>query len=572
MFTYEINRAHFSAADTWIRQYPTHFTYNFLNYGSNDNPSGYGAGIWIATEFGVPNCQIWYNVTEDAYNSGYSIYLPDEMGRDPQIWMSGYDYYNDALKNRIKKEPGYDTGGFLIPNTSTEEGLEDLKYYLRYHNIPIDGSSPFPSGVGGVAVFSTLFFNPVFSHSEDDRPILFTPATYGPSHAMTVVGYDDNIAKDFDIEYDTEEPDQFSRKLPPSNYEWDFETNDWATTLKPMSEWEVGAIKVVNSWGPDSPDPGTGYFYVPYRYMNTMQNFVGINVETDITPTMTYKVAIQHHNRTGAISKIGLSADPNSEFDDSGVAIKDFYAFTSKKGGNYPMRGNECYEPIEYCLEVPKSYLTKKYFFIVDDDVANDLDPLVAPEGFVPKIIDFELIDKRYKEFHIVCDEHNVEILDNGKAAVSIIYDIIKTNITDDVVLNHNIGIAPSGSLTQLYIEDGKNLTLEDGTNLYFSNSGFCTYYENLHSTIHSVGNVKFIGFGDDEDNKFTILNNDELLIDGILTVTDTKLQLDSRSIMTLTDNSELKIGTGAELFFTSTTILNQGLGSKITVDNNGLL
>lgn len=510
-------------------------------------------------------------MTEEAFNSGYSTFPPDEMGRDPQIWMSGYDYYYDALKNRIKKEPGYDTGGFLIPNTHTEEGLEVLKYYLRYHNIPVDGSSPFPSGIGGVAVFSTLFKNPGFSHSEDGRPILFTPATYG-QHSMTIVGYDDGIAKDFDIEYDTDDPGHLQRILPPSNYEWDFETNAWSTTQKPMSEWEVGAIKVVNSWGTDSPFPETGYFYVPYRFMNTMQNFVGINVETDIILKMTYKVRLQHHNRTGAISKLGLSADPNSEYDDIEVAIKDFHAFTSKKGGNYPLRGNECYEPIEYCLEVPESFLTKKYFFIVEDDVINDLDPLVVPEGFVPKILDFELIDKRYKEFHIECDEHNVEILDNGRTALSIIYDIIRADITNDVILNHNIGIAPSGTLTQLFIDDGKNLTLEDGTKLYFSNSGFSINSGNLRTTVRAEGNVRFIGYGVDEDNKFMILNNDELLIDGILTVTGTTLQFDSQSIMTLTENSELKIGTGAELFFTSTTILNQGLGSKITVDNNGLL
>ncbi|MDA3885304.1 MAG: T9SS type A sorting domain-containing protein [Candidatus Delongbacteria bacterium] len=574
MFAFEINRDRISSSNDANRRYPTHFTYNFVNHGSNKPGSFYADGIRIATEFGIPNCQIWSDVTEEAYNSGYSTYPPDEMGRDPQIWMSGYDYYYEALKDRVKVEPGYDTGGFLIANTSTEEGLENLKYYLRYHNLPIDESSSYQSGIGGLAVFSTILgTDAVYTRDKVfDEPIMIEPSTDASArHAMTVVGYDDIIAWDLDEEYDLPRHD-LDKPLEASNYVWDHDLNIWTDTLKPMEEWEVGAIKVVNSWGQNSPFAETGYFYVPYRFMNTMRNFIGINVETDVAPLMTYKVSFQHHNRKGAIPKVGLSADPSSSFDDIGVTKTDFYAFTAKRAGELPMRGNECYDPIEYCLKVPESSLAKKYFFIIDDDIANDLDPAIVPDGFIPEIVNFELIDKRYKEIHVECDEANKEILDNGETAVSIIYDIIKNDIHDDITLQNNIGITPPGSINQINIEDGKNITLEDGTKLYFSNSGLSTDFRNLRSTINSVGEVEFIGYGNDSDNKFMILNNDEFIVDGNLSIYDTKLHLDNESILTLVENSELKIGEGSELFLTYSVLFNQNNGSKISVDNNGLL
>jgi len=83
-FTYELNYRRGTPANSADNQYPTHFTYNYLNSGSGNSGSLYLDGWHIVEAAGCPNVTSYGGLA----NLG------------AQGWMNGYDKYLGAMNNR----------------------------------------------------------------------------------------------------------------------------------------------------------------------------------------------------------------------------------------------------------------------------------------------------------------------------------------------------------------------------------------------------------------------------------------------------------------------------------------
>ncbi|MBU4486695.1 MAG: hypothetical protein KKD38_07175 [Candidatus Delongbacteria bacterium] len=262
IYTYKANKVNNATPATLpINQYPTHFTYNFVNNNSGGRFSTFEQAIRISSELGIPNSEAWKEETGD--------YLAGEIG----IWMSGYEKYKEALhtKSKLTDQPN---GGYVIDvncddNQSALETLSNVKYYLSEQmvtdqNISIDGplSIGMNMGLGADYEFALISLGignpiryPMMINTDTDYNLV--------DHALTVVGYDDNIGYDFNKD----------KKI---NNSVDI-NGDRVVTL---DEWELGALKVVNSWGKDWPiddesgEPiGEGYFYLPYRFIHKLTKY-----------------------------------------------------------------------------------------------------------------------------------------------------------------------------------------------------------------------------------------------------------------------------------------------------------
>lgn len=118
LFTYEINRVrNLPANEEWHidNQYPTHYTWNYLNKGT-------GAGSWyyhgwnIINTSGIPTVEEYGGLWKD-------ISVAD--GRRT-IWETGYEKYNSSMDNRV-------INWYQSINVSTPQGLETLKHWINDH-------------------------------------------------------------------------------------------------------------------------------------------------------------------------------------------------------------------------------------------------------------------------------------------------------------------------------------------------------------------------------------------------------------------------------------------------------
>ncbi|MDA3885338.1 MAG: T9SS type A sorting domain-containing protein [Candidatus Delongbacteria bacterium] len=554
VFTFEVNRKNYTSADIEKRQYPSHFTYNFINNGSSTSPSSFSQAIDVGSEFGIPNSEIWREVTSDP--------MAGEIG----IWMSGYDKYYDALKNKITKIPGSENGGFVIENNRTEESLETLKYYLRYHNIE-------DAIIGGVVGCSTNIFGAEYTNLGtilDPVPYMISPATHG-GHAMTIAGYDDIIAYDFDIEYKSLSPGPFEQPLPPSNYEWDRVVGDWSTTPKPMVEWEVGALKVVNSWGEGYPASiGGGYTYIPYRFLNKLGTyFTGIEVETNYKPEVTYKVEMQHHNRNTFTTNIKLESGDYTEN----------HTFTSFGGdaigynGNFPMRGPDNYEPIEFCLDISQFYTDTQapkftpsvYSFIIDDQRAGD-----TPVNFTPMVLNYELMDYKFNDLYINSNLPNTEIIDNGVTEIPIIYNRIFNEIEGIVDISDNIGLP-----YPITFRPNSELNIDPGTKLYLHDTtiSFLRPFSgnpNEYGKMNIINDLEIIGFDDESEDKFFVANA-VVNIGNELELDNCNMYVEYSTIINMDLNAQIGVTNGSELIIYPNSAINFN-ESVINLENGGML
>jgi hypothetical protein len=122
-FCYEINRLRQLPSDTALNTYPDHFTYNFMNA----TEPYYGEGVSYFHTF---------DILYDAGNPTEAVYGPITL-EDDFFWMSGYEKYYSAMKNRL--------GSVRSIHAGTPEGLEIMKHWIHNHH---EGSA-----IGGVASF-----------------------------------------------------------------------------------------------------------------------------------------------------------------------------------------------------------------------------------------------------------------------------------------------------------------------------------------------------------------------------------------------------------------------------------
>ena len=201
-FTYEINRLRGLPSNSAERRYHYKYTYNFLNGGINTGTNTIN-GWDIVMENGCP--------TYEAFGGDY-VSL--------RAWMSGYDKYYQSQQNKIKSY-----NQIMI---NDEDDIELLKHWINDHN---EGSS-----TGGLSVFycetSGMVIEDLPPQSQNAGEGVVVEFGGGCDHAMTMVGYNDNIMYDFNND------GQFTNNVDINN--------DGNIDLQ---DWEIGAVKVANSWG-----------------------------------------------------------------------------------------------------------------------------------------------------------------------------------------------------------------------------------------------------------------------------------------------------------------------------------
>lgn len=383
MFTYELNAKRMRSASLSQNQYPFRFVWNFLNEGVWQNGVSYFDSWEIIKAIGCPS--------RDIYNQSFDY---SESEFEYTQWMSGYSNYYSGMNNRI-----YDL--FTI-KVGTADGLFTLKQWINDHldNSPNGGVANFQIASTGMNIVE------IPPESEESGMEIITSFGEYVGHAMTFVGYNDSV------KYDLNNDGEFTNDKDINN-----------DGMVNMSDWEIGAMVCINSWGDGWPPlNGNGKVYVMYRLLaesvgkgGIWNNAVNvIKARTNYRPKLTMKVGLRHNYRGKIKLSAGVSSDINSAVPDNIIDIP----ILNYQGGNNPMCGFNQSEDIEVGIDITPllSFLDRRenarFFLIIDED-----DPLDRGNGM---ILNFSIIDYNGAIREITCSETNVEIKNDGRTLLSI--------------------------------------------------------------------------------------------------------------------------------------------------------
>ena len=378
VFTYEMDRLRNLPADVPENQYPPQHAYNFYNNGEN------GVGVCFLYTFDA----IIHNGTPNVADYG-------GMGEDLKEWISGYDIYYNGMLNRIDNVYSIYVGD--------EEGLLTLKNWLNDH---LDGSQ-----YGGLANFYTDLwdFTTLPPGTPEAGKAVITEFGAYTGHSMTFIGWNDSVRYDYNND---------------GQYTNDIDINgDGVVTMK---DWEIGAVRLVNSWGDYWADEG--FCYVMYKVLAEEKQDGGIwnksvtviDGNADYEPKITFKVTLKHDSRNKIKVLAGVSADTSASVPQYST---DFPVF-NYQGGDYYMQGgnSEADKTIEFGLDVTSllSYVEPgqpaKFFFEVREN-----DPGNEATG---EIVNFSLMDYTVGLVEIPCQQTNVSLVENGLTSVSVTHTV----------------------------------------------------------------------------------------------------------------------------------------------------
>ncbi|MBL6962896.1 MAG: T9SS type A sorting domain-containing protein [Bacteroidetes bacterium] len=374
IYTYEVNRLRDLSSDDSVNQYPSHFTYNFLNKGNDENGSNYTDGWQILKVNGCPNLK--------EYGGLYPI---GDKG-----WISGYDTYYRAMNNRVVS--------YYRLKVNTPEGLNTLKEYLVHHG---EGSE-----TGGIVNFSagaaSAKNRPLPLGGYEERRRIIIEWSDPVDHAMTFAGYDDSVR------YDINNDKKF--------------TNDIDITgdgIVDMRDWEIGAMIMVNTWSANWADSGRAYnlyrnlaLKVSEGGISNGQVYIVIPEKEQVKPEMSLKLKLQHEKRNKLSIKIGIAEYVNDTVPDYEISLYQL----NKRGGPYPMQGNN-EDPIEMGFDIsPLLYLEDlemaRVFISITED---DEDTSAAGQLISWSIMDYRNGIKEYSS-----DDSLLDIVNHGLTRSSI--------------------------------------------------------------------------------------------------------------------------------------------------------
>lgn len=344
-FTYEINAARNAAGSEKVNQYPFFHTFDFLNAGNEtieDTPGVYYRHFlpaWrIVRENGIP----------DVNDFGTS-------DLNSTRWLSGYDNYFRAMKNRVDK-----IDSFAITDTI---GLRKLKQWLFDHG---NGSS-----TGGIFVFTAN----IYGTQEVDIPsgpgagkimVKAWGSDQASFHAMAIVGYNDSVRYDFNRD------GKFTNTIDISNTAGAMGADGRVT----IADWEIGAFIAGNSWGTAAWD--NGLCYAPYRTLVTSPQNGGLlsgnrvyylTVKKSYMPRLALKINMTANLRNTIALSVGAAADQTATVPEK---IRRFERQFTYSGGAYPLCGKGASASIEIGLDISDlldsigSVSPARFFLVVD--------------------------------------------------------------------------------------------------------------------------------------------------------------------------------------------------------------
>ena len=296
-FTYEIDRLRNVPANVPQNQYPTHFTWDFLNAGNNYQGASAMDGFEVVRVMGTPNVADYGG----ALNTGGYL-----------RWMSGYQQYYNGMHNRIYQVYRVDV--------RTPEGLQTLKYWIYDH---LEGAA-----IGGVANFYGNYCSPnatLPAGTPEAGKALVSTWGGSPSHTWTVCGYNDSIRYDFNGD------GQYTNNIDING-----------DGVVDMKDWEIGGLKFANGYSGTGWGNG-GFSYMMYKALADDIGYGGIwnhcvyilKVRNDVAPKLTMKITLKHTSREKIKVTAGLSTDLSAT---TPSIIMEFPAF-NYEGGDHYMQG-----------------------------------------------------------------------------------------------------------------------------------------------------------------------------------------------------------------------------------------
>ena len=410
-FAYELARRR-NVSPLWGMNYnyPSHFAWNFCNGGSSRGVAFMETWEVIRTA-GTPNVNEWGGW----FSTGGA-----------SRWISGYETYHSAMKNRISEM-------YAIP-VDDEEGLLTLKHWLYDH---LAGESS-----GGLAnYYCTYYGNSGLSVIPPGAPEagkhIVVNLTTTVNHSQTIVGYNDAVCWDYNGD---------------GQYTNDIDIN--GDGVVNMKDWEIGAVIFCNTFGDAFGD--NGYCYLPYCKLASLPAEGGIwnkcvyvvQVKDEVFPQITYKAMIRHSSRGKIKLTAGIANNVNATQPEHTL---EFRVFNFQGGDLYMLGDNtdESNKDIELGLDVSPllNYATPdapcKFFFNVIED-----DPDDASDG---QIIGFSLMDYTSGVGdEQVCPNGNVPIANNTTTTLSVVRAIhfTKPEIQDTVLPDMEAFVPYSKTLT----------------------------------------------------------------------------------------------------------------------------
>lgn len=360
--------------------YPARFAWNFCNGGRNTGVNFMESWELIRTA-GTPTVNEW---------GGWYNYGSETR------WISGYDVYHSAMRNRISE--------MYAIHIDNEEGLLTLKHWLNDH---LAGES-----TGGLANFYCTYIGTsglsiIPQGSPQAGKYILPNFTTTVNHSKTIVGYDDSICWDYN---------QDGRFTNDEDINHDGVVN--------MKDWEIGAVIFCNTFGPEFGN--NGFCYLPYCKLASLPSEGGIwnstvyvvQVKDEVFPQITYKATIQHTSREKLKITAGIA---NNTAATAPEHVLDFHIFDNQ-GGDYYMLGDDSEESktIEFGLDVSPllNYAIPnqpcKFFFNVEETDPGNED--------MGAIVNFSLMDYTSgTEVEQTCPLTNAAIVNNTTTTLSVV-------------------------------------------------------------------------------------------------------------------------------------------------------